>query len=103
VDVGLLEMLPIRVRVWRVAVLDVGMVVLVLVLGQLMFPALPMPQIVRHMEVFVVVHGGFVPVLLHFAYASSVTAGQAMIWSGCSRAVLSWARNPAPVAPSSAR
>jgi len=65
VDVGLLQMLPIRIGVRFVAVLDARMVVLVLVTGQLMLPALAVPQIVRHMEVFVVMDGGLVPVLLH--------------------------------------
>jgi hypothetical protein len=65
VDVGLLQMLPIRIRVGFVVVLDARMVVLVVMTGELVLPALAMPQIVRHMEVLVVMHGGLVPVLLH--------------------------------------
>jgi hypothetical protein len=65
VDMSLLEMLVIRIRVRFVAVRDARMIVLVPMTGQLMLPVLAMPEIVRHMEVLVVMHGGLVSMLLH--------------------------------------
>jgi hypothetical protein len=62
---GLLEMLPVRICMGFVAVFDSRMVVLVVMTGELMLPVLAMPQVMRHMQVFVVMHGGLVPMLLH--------------------------------------
>jgi hypothetical protein len=67
VDVGLLEVFPVRLRVGLVAVGDSGVVVLVLVTGELVLPVLPVPEVVRHVQVLVVMDGGLVPMLFHWA------------------------------------
>jgi hypothetical protein len=65
VDVGLLEVLAFRVGVGLVGVLDAGVVVLVLVTGELVLPGVAVAQVVGHVQVLVVVDGGVVPVLFH--------------------------------------
>jgi hypothetical protein len=65
VDVGLLEVLPFEVGVGVVAVLDPGVVVLVRMAGELVLPGVAMAQVVGHVQVVVVMHGGLVPMLLH--------------------------------------
>jgi hypothetical protein len=65
VDVGLLEVLLVHVLVGLVAVLDDRVVVLVPVLGELVLPGVAVPQVVGHVQVHVMVHGGLVPVFFH--------------------------------------
>jgi membrane protein DedA with SNARE-associated domain len=65
VDVGLLEVLAFRVGVGLVGVLDAGVVVLVLVPGELVLPGVAVAQVVGHVQVLVMVDGGVVPVLVH--------------------------------------
>jgi hypothetical protein len=65
VHVGLLQVFPVRIHVRLVAVLDSGMVVLVIVTNQLVLPVLPVPEVVRDVQVLVVMHGGLVPMVLH--------------------------------------
>ena len=55
VDVGLLEVLVVRVGVGVVGVLEAGVVVLVLMAGELVLPGRSVAQVVGHVEVLVVV------------------------------------------------
>jgi hypothetical protein len=48
-----------------VAVLDAGVVVLMLVTGELVLPGVAVAQVVGHVQVLVVMDGGVVPVLFH--------------------------------------
>jgi hypothetical protein len=65
VDVGLLEVLLVRIRMGLVDVLDLGVVVLVSMTGQLVLPEAAVPQVVGHVQVLVVMDQVLVPVLLH--------------------------------------